>query len=253
MRTDDQVDRTVSQAFQNTRLLFGRIKAVQASHFHAKIRKTRQRRIEMLRRKHGTRTHQSRLLPSQNTKVNRAESNFRFSKTDVTAKQSIHDLFRAHIHLDFRNRTGLIGGQFMGKSVFKFLHKHFVCREGIASVFRALRIQLFQVERELFKGRFYPCFCALKIRAANLAKRGICFPDVLRKYVHTFYGYVKRIPVFIGNGNVFFRPVRRFNLFRAKRFTDTVRFVHDVIPDFGRGKHVPTLAAKSAVVLDLRI
>ena len=253
VRAYHEVYGTVRQPVQRGFRFFRRSETVEYGNLHPERFEAFQRGIVMLIAQHRAGAHQRRLFAAQYTKIRRAERHFGFSETHVAAQQTVHHLSAAHIRLDFRHAVRLVGRQLVGKRLFEFAHERLIFGKRIPVVFRARRIQRFQIERHFLYGGFHACLHPFEFRSAYLTQRRMIPADVFRKRVHILHGHVQRVAVFVFECDVFFRAVGRFYLFRTDHAPHAVRFVHRVVAHFGRRKQIAAAALHPLLLHGLRV
>ena len=164
---------------------------------------------------------------------NAAKSNLCFSKSYITAQESIHRNGSFHIPLDFCNTTQLIVGFRIREIIFKFSLPGGICAESKTLLPPAGGIELNQLRGHILGGRTCLCFGLVPCVCTNFVQTNIGIlstaANILANQVQLRGRYKQGISSLISNLNIVFNSVVDFDLFHSYKSTDTVVFMNDQI------------------------
>ena len=170
VRTDQDVHAPVRHLMQCRRLFTHRAKAADHIHFRRKLRKTRNKCLIVLLRKHGCRHENSNLKPIHRCLERRTHGNLRLAKAHIATEQAIHRLLALHVALDLCHGTQLIVRLLVGKRLLKLTLHRIVRRKGMPLGKLTLRVDLKQVIGDVLHG--FLCLCA--------RPRPVCRPHTMQ-------------------------------------------------------------------------
>ena len=112
----------------------------------------------MLLGQNGGRGQESCLFAVHDTFENSSEGHLGLAKADIAAKQPVHDFFRFHVALDFRNAGHLVRRFIVGEILFELLLPHRIRTEGKTAVGGTFGIEPDQIRGQFldrFPGTFF--------------------------------------------------------------------------------------------------
>ena len=154
-------------------LLTGR-KAAQNLNIHRKTEKPLQSRLIVLLSQDRRRAEESRLLPVQNALHDRTEGNFRFTKSDVSAKEPVHRDRRFHILFDLRGTAELVIRLRIGEILLKFTLPLAVRSKCITGCLQPFGIEADQAFGHIFCSPFCSGAPFFPLNTAHFGEPDIC-------------------------------------------------------------------------------
>ena len=150
MRADKHIDRALGKRLERALLLRRRAEAAEHLDLEAKRGKTLKERLVVLLGKNGRGAEHHDLAAGVHALKRRTQGDLGLAKAHVAAQQAVHGLGRLHVGLNVGDGLQLVARLIVGEALLHLDLLGRVGRAGDTGNRRAARIQIDQVERQLF-------------------------------------------------------------------------------------------------------
>ncbi len=240
MGANDQIHFTALEFFDHFFLLFRGSKTGKQLNVYRKTLHTLQRSLIMLPCKDCRRNKQSTLFAVTDALKSCPKCNFRFSKSDISAQQTVHRCFPFHVRLNLLNTTQLVICFIKLKAAFKVALHFCIRRKCMTFCVHPRCVKFNQFLCDVLHGMPDAGFRLLPFRTAKLVQANVCiFPrtDITADQIQLRDRNIKCIAFCIPDFNIILNDAVCVNFMDTLINTDTVAFMHNIITrlQFGKG------------------